>query len=288
MKKTDIKISVITVCYNSEKTIEKTIQSILSQTYDNIEYIVIDGNSQDNTCKVIEKYADKINYFISEPDTGMYNAMNKGIKVATGDWVFILNSDDLFYEDISIEVAVKNLTKFKGDILLGDIYLDHEITPEVHNRVRSYKYLNTMQAHYEGLYQQAMFYKKSLFEEYCYFDESYKLAADVDWFYKLYKKLKIKYTSDIYCKFLIGGRSSSEAYKKLCDEERAKMVQKYFKKVHLYFYELFKTFEQNFYHFAHKYFRSLARNKNISNFVRDHFWLTINTLMGWRISLLKN
>jgi glycosyltransferase involved in cell wall biosynthesis len=98
-----LKISIITVCYNSAKTIERTFQSVRKQTYSNIEYIVIDGNSIDNTLKIIENYKDIITKVISEPDKGLYDAMNKGIKLAKGDIIGILNSDDVFYSNKTLE-----------------------------------------------------------------------------------------------------------------------------------------------------------------------------------------
>ena len=92
----DPKISVITVSLNAEKTIERTICSVLRQNYDNLEYIIIDGDSSDGTVDIIRKYNDKLSYWISEPDEGLYYAMNKGLRVATGDYVIFLNSDDFF------------------------------------------------------------------------------------------------------------------------------------------------------------------------------------------------
>src|SRR3990172_7180600 len=89
-------ISVITVVYNGAKYIEQTIQSVINQTYDNIEYIIVDGASTDNTLKIINKYEDRIDYWISEADSGLWNAMNKGVRLATGDILNFLNSDDFY------------------------------------------------------------------------------------------------------------------------------------------------------------------------------------------------
>jgi glycosyltransferase involved in cell wall biosynthesis len=94
-----MKISIITVCYNSVPTIEKTILSVSSQTYKDVEYIIIDGNSNDGTLNIIQKNEDKITKWISEPDQGLYDAMNKGIAIATGDVIGILNSDDIYYSN---------------------------------------------------------------------------------------------------------------------------------------------------------------------------------------------
>ena len=100
------KISIITVCYNSQDTLEDTIQSVLNQDYQNIEYIIVDGKSTDNTLKIIEKYQDKITKVISEPDKGLYDAINKGIKNASGEIVGIINSDDvLAYKSAVSDIA---------------------------------------------------------------------------------------------------------------------------------------------------------------------------------------
>ena len=100
------KISVITVVYNNVDKIRKTIESCLSQTWDNIEYIVIDGGSKDGTVNIIKEYISKISYFVSEPDNGLYDALNKGISVSTGDWILVLNSGDYFCDSKSLENAM--------------------------------------------------------------------------------------------------------------------------------------------------------------------------------------
>jgi len=101
------KVSIITVVYNNRNFIETAIKSVLSQTYKNIEYIVIDGGSKDGTKEIIEKFKDKISEFISEPDKGIYDAMNKGLKLATGDIVGILNSDDFYADKFVLEKVAK-------------------------------------------------------------------------------------------------------------------------------------------------------------------------------------
>ena len=103
-----MKISVITVCLNSEKTIERTIKSLIGQNYNNIEYIVIDGNSKDNTVNIIKSYSNYIDYFISEKDDGLYSALNKGIKASNGDIISILHSNDVFYETMCINWSLLN------------------------------------------------------------------------------------------------------------------------------------------------------------------------------------
>ena len=116
-----MKISVITVCYNEAATIEKTLESIFNQTYQNIEFIVIDGGSTDGTLDIIEKYKDKIAYFVSEPDEGIYNAMNKGIKASSGEVLYFLNANDTLYSDDVLETVVSVFEKGNYDFVYGNI-----------------------------------------------------------------------------------------------------------------------------------------------------------------------
>ena len=114
-----MKISVVTVCYNSVDTIEETMLSVLNQTYSDVEYIIIDGGSTDGTVDIIKKYADRIAYWVSEPDNSIYDAMNKGIAVATGDYINFMNSGDSFASKDSISNVLTNI-KEDIDIVFGD------------------------------------------------------------------------------------------------------------------------------------------------------------------------
>ena len=131
-----MKISIITVVYNNEKTINEAIESVLNQNYDDIEYIIIDGGSNDGTLDKISSYKDKLSYFISEKDNGLYDAMNKGIKAAKGEVVGILNSDDLYQDLDVISDVMKHFINDKNiDILYGDlVYVkNNDITTIVRN-----------------------------------------------------------------------------------------------------------------------------------------------------------
>ena len=116
------RISIITVCYNAERQLKETIKSVVNQTYKNIEYIVIDGASLDGTTELLKKYGSSINYWVSEPDNGIYDAMNKGLSVSTGDYVQFLNAGDLFYKKNSLEVFIC-AANTHHDLIYGDIML---------------------------------------------------------------------------------------------------------------------------------------------------------------------
>lgn len=163
------KISVITVCFNAVETIEKTILSVINQTYSNIEYIIIDGASKDGTLDVINKYRDKIACFVSEPDKGIYDAMNKATKLAHGDFLFFLNSDDTFYDDSVLERIASSITNF-NTIYYGDAIM----LPDGHVHGGSF---NKKRLCHSNICHQTIFYPKSVFGKYVY-NTNYKLYAD--------------------------------------------------------------------------------------------------------------
>ena len=167
-------ISIVTVVYNGEKFLEDTIQSVINQTYDNIEYIIIDGGSTDGTVDIIEKYEDKIDYWVSENDDGIYDAMNKGIKKAYGELIGIINADD-WYEKYTIKTTVKSyIENNKPDVIYGLLrYIKDE---------HEYK----IDAQHHDFLEERMiphptcFIKKEIYEQLNYYDLSYKSAADYD------------------------------------------------------------------------------------------------------------
>lgn len=116
-----MKVSIITVCFNSEKTIRYTIESVIKQTYKNIEYIIVDGRSTDNTISIINEYEQNISHFISEKDNGIYDAFNKGIGLANGEIIGIINSDDTYYSETIIQTVVDNFIKYNVDSIYGDL-----------------------------------------------------------------------------------------------------------------------------------------------------------------------
>jgi len=177
-----IKITIITVCFNSEKYIEDCITSIVSQTYSNIEYIIVDGGSTDGTVDLIKKYEYGITKWISEKDKGIADAMNKGIRFATGDYILFIHSDDYLLNQTSISDAVK-IMYFNADfnafaILSGNRFKNIEKTSE---KFSFNFYLKTKIMH------QGCFCSRSVFDMLGLFDVHFKIAMDYDFFFRAYR-----------------------------------------------------------------------------------------------------
>jgi glycosyltransferase involved in cell wall biosynthesis len=205
-----MKISIITVCYNSATTIEKTIISVASQTHTNIEYIIVDGNSEDNTLAVIRKYKDRVSKWISEPDKGLYDAMNKGIALATGDLIGIINSDDTFQSDTVIADIAAFHNNNDIDASVGDI-VQHKTDGSV---VRRYSAKNWSPDKLTIGYMPphpSIFFKKELFSKYGYYELDFKIGADYELITRFFLKNKVnwKYSGIITTAMLVGGLSSS-------------------------------------------------------------------------------
>lgn len=216
-----MKISIITVCYNSTETLEKTILSVASQTYKNIEYIIVDGNSKDNTLGIIRKHENKISKWISESDKGLYDAMNKGISMATGDLVGILNSDDTFYSSTIIEEIAAFHCNNSIDASIGNI-VQHKEKGKI---VRTYfsKYWNPEKLKIGFMPPHpSIFFKKELFDRYGNYDLGFKIGADYELITRFFLKNRItwKYSGIITTAMLVGGLSSSgtSSYKLITKE----------------------------------------------------------------------
>ena len=204
--KNNLKVSIITVCYNAFDYIEKTIESILIQTYGNIEYLIIDGGSNDGTLDIILKYNNKISKIISEKDSGIYDAMNKGLELATGDVVYFLNADDVLYDKDVIKDVVQ---KFKQNpnllLLYGNVGYLFEANSV--KDLRKFNKISSKTILHENLCHQAVFAKRVLFDEIGMFDLQYKIVADYDWLLKVFlqKKHSLLYFDRIIAKFNYGG-----------------------------------------------------------------------------------
>lgn len=207
-----MKISIITVVYNNEKTIKDAMQSVLGQTYKNIEYVIIDGKSNDNTVKLINGYKEKLGYFISEKDNGLYDAMNKGIQATTGDVIGILNSDDL-YQDSDVIAGV--MQQFNNDpeldILYGDlVYVKSDDTNKVVRNWKSKSYYNNFFENANVPPHPSLFVRSKVYKEVGLFDLQYKLAADYELMLRMFKKhnFKSKYLNRLLIKMRLGGATN--------------------------------------------------------------------------------
>jgi len=207
-----MKISIITVVYNNEKTIKEAMQSVLSQTYEDIEYVIIDGKSKDNTVNLINDYKENLGYFISEKDNGLYDAMNKGIIACTGDVVGILNSDDL-YEDSDVIAAVMEefINDAELDILYGDlVYVKSDNTNKVVRNWKSKNYYNSFFENANVPPHPALFVRNNVYKKVGLFDLQYKLAADYELMLRMFKKhhFKSKYVKRLIVKMRLGGTTN--------------------------------------------------------------------------------
>lgn len=175
------KVSVITVCYNAVNCLEKTILSVIGQAQVMTEFIIVDGASQDGTIDVIKKYEDKISKWTSEPDRGIYDAMNKGIKKATGDWLIFMNAGDCFHNDHVIEDFLK-IADMKYDVIYGSI---NKVLSDIHYRYDPYpiEMMNKcMILPHQGTFIKTRFHKQHLF------DISFRSSGDYHFFFNAYFK----------------------------------------------------------------------------------------------------
>jgi glycosyltransferase involved in cell wall biosynthesis len=213
------KVSIITIVWNDAKGLEKTIQSVIHQTYENIEYIIIDGGSTDATVDIIKKYKNKIDYWVSEKDKGIYDAMNKGIQAATGTWVNFMNAGDTFVDNEVLEKI--NFESFKNDILVYGKKLQN-------NKIINPLPIKVLEVGEIHANHQSMFFNKYLLENELKYDLQYKIYAD----YELVNKIYLKYPKqNVFIDQLIadfegGGVSSVPSVQKRKD--KYKIVFKYY------------------------------------------------------------
>lgn len=207
-----MKISIITVVWNNAKTIKNAIDSVLSQSYDNIEYIIIDGASTDGTVEMVQSYGGKITKFISEKDKGLYDAMNKGLLLATGDVVGILNSDDFYIDKFVLEKVAKEFDEKQVDSIFADLVF---VKPENLDKiVRYYDSSRCMPDKFKyALYpaHPTFFVKNKIYKKYGVFKTNYKIGADFDIMARfLYtNKISYSYIKEPLIKMRIGGVSTS-------------------------------------------------------------------------------
>jgi len=206
-----MKFSVITATYNSQSTITDAINSVASQTYNNIEHIIIDGASTDNTLSIIENIKSRISKIISEPDNGIYEALNKGIENTTGDIIVFLHADDIFAENTIIEKAANLFLEKQPDSIYGNLqYVAKENTGKI------IRYWKSGDFSFSKLRKGWMpphptfFVKKEIYDKFGNFDTSFKIAADYDIILRFLGKQKIStaYLPKVMIKMRIGGESN--------------------------------------------------------------------------------
>ena len=219
-------ISIITVSYNAGTTIEKTIQSVINQTYKDIEYIVVDGGSKDNTREILQYYHNHITKSISESDNGIYDAMNKGIKMATGDIVGILNADDVFGHDQVLENVVNTFKSEDCEALYGDLY--YMKGEKIFRKWISGQYnINNFRFGWMPPHP-TFFVKREMYEKYGYFNTNFKISADYELMLRfLYmNKIKCVYLPQILIKMSVGGESNRSLFNRLIANQEDKKAWK--------------------------------------------------------------
>jgi glycosyltransferase involved in cell wall biosynthesis len=261
-------VTIITACYNSAKTIEQTMQSVADQTYPNIEYIVVDGASTDNTLNIIEGYNTIIAKLITEPDNGIYEAFNKGITAATGDIIYFLNSDDYLFnrtaiEDIALLFAKnEHLSFIYSNVVAFDEKTNYQFVDGKKMTLDHFK-RGDMCPH------QGIFVKRELFQKYGLFDENYRIAADYEFVIKCFKnepEESIQYVNQTVAFFRAGGISSNPQTQQEFQREQKEVLYKHFGSIqefnetHTNINPLFKIWLEVI----------LLQNKGVSQVLRKH------------------
>lgn len=217
-----MKISIITSCYNRVATIRNAIESVLAQDYNDIEFIVVDGSSTDGSLDIIREYADRISIIISEPDHGMYEAINKGIRVATGEIIGLLHSDDFFYDNGVIGRIVERMKRTHADFLYGDgLFVDPDNTNKVVRNWIGGGYRLWKVRHGWLPLHPTCYIRRDVMMRLGLYNESYKIAADSDLLvrYLLTGGLTVTYLNEYVVRMRMGGLSTDSAKRKKMWEE---------------------------------------------------------------------
>lgn len=245
-----MKISIITATYNSEAHIADCVRSVNNQTYDDIEHIIIDGASKDNTLEIVNNIPNRVVKIVSEPDKGIYDAMNKGIQAATGDVIGILNSDDFFTSDDVIETVVNAFNNNEIDALYGDV---HFVDPDDLNKcVRYYSSAIFKPSLFRFGFMPAhpsFYMKRECYEKHGLYSLDYRIAADYDLLIRyLYKeKINYKYLKNDFVTMRTGGVSTENFNSRVTlNREVVKACKKYGIDTNMfllslkYFYKIFE------------------------------------------------
>jgi len=222
-----MKVSIITVTYNSAKTIVHSLDSIASQTFDSIEHIIIDGGSTDGTMEIVNRYRDSLAKIVSEPDNGIYDAINKGLRLATGDIIGILNSDDVLADDTTIETIVHKMEETNADIAYGDLLYCTD-TSKMDTVVRYWRsnIFRPKNLRWGWMPPHPTLYvRRKIYDEIGNYDVSFRISADYDFILRLFgKPYKSVYIPNVLVKMSTGGvsnRNIRTMCRKSCEDCRA-------------------------------------------------------------------
>jgi len=224
-----MRVSIITACKNSEETIEDTILSIVNQTYPDIEHVIIDGKSTDSTLAIIDKYKANVSFCISEKDKSMYEAMNKGVKMATGNLILILNSDDALLNSDTVECIVELAKTATSPLIAFKIHIVNSDTDE--NYYKGYDKVDKLWLFKDCICQQALLYRPEVFQKVGYFDEKCKVVGDYDWLLRaiLHHDITFTYFDLPIVRFRQQGIfSGDEKIHKIYLQEHEELIKKYF------------------------------------------------------------
>lgn len=210
-------VSIITVCKNAESTIEKTIQSVIFQTYKNIEFIIIDGKSSDKTIEIINSYKENITYFISESDKGIADAWNKGINKSNGFFIQLLNADDYLDEE-KIEESINSFKKNKkAAFVFGDLFMlsNNNITYKI---IGDPQYISKIKYKMPRINHPTVMAKKELYDKYGLFNPRFSIAMDYEWLLRITQNGSIGFYSSKICVYMSEGGVSENAFEALREE----------------------------------------------------------------------
>lgn len=213
-----MKISIITPAYNAGKTINKTIESIIAQNYQDLEYIIIDNLSSDNTKDIISKHQDRLKInFVSEKDNGIYDAMNKGLRIATGEVVGILNADDFYDSKRVLEIVAKSFEDPSVDIVYGDVKYFSKDENKIKRYWKGGGFNDEKINNGWTIPHPTLFVRRKIYEEYGFFNTTLKIAADYEFILRILKKHKVKakYSSEIIVKMYNSGNSAKNIIQRI-------------------------------------------------------------------------
>lgn len=219
------RISIITPSFNQAAFLERTIASVLEQGYPNIEYIIIDGGSTDGSVDIIKKHAKHLAYWISEPDHGQTQAINKGLRIATGEWIGWQNSDDIYYPESFFDLAQAAAAHPQAHLIIGNMMLIDEQDGEI----RDIRYVRptyrALLAEGMVLTNQAAFWRRSVHDDIGYFNEEFSCGFDYEWFLRVTQRYKARHVNKIWGGLRIHGETKSSKIQERFEEEYRRILR---------------------------------------------------------------